>query len=81
MEPNLRERTFGCLEGRPFKTMQDEAAARGLTTWEYTPEGAESHQDVSNRADAFLMVSLMTLTSLEKRFSSKYVFARISSAT
>lgn len=55
MEPNLRERTFGCLEGRPFKTMQDEAAARGLTTWEYTPEGAESHQDVSNRADAFLM--------------------------
>lgn len=46
---DLRERSFGMLQGMPIKSYQDLLAASGATRHEYVPPGGESILEVGRR--------------------------------
>ena len=52
--PLLRERGAGVFEGTPLGTVDAAAAAAGMTTKAFRPEGGESWGDVRARAVSFL---------------------------
>ncbi|XP_077984911.1 fructose-2,6-bisphosphatase TIGAR B-like [Glandiceps talaboti] len=53
LEPLLRERAAGVLEGRPYGTHEKLAKAAGISSRKYSPEGGESWEDVKSRAKQF----------------------------
>ena len=53
--PLLRERGAGVFEGTPLGTVDAAAAAAGVTTRAFRPDGGESWADVRARAAKFLL--------------------------
>ncbi|GFN75615.1 fructose-2,6-bisphosphatase tigar [Plakobranchus ocellatus] len=53
LDPRLRERDFGCLEGRPLSDFVKAQEESGLPSHLFTPEGAETIDQVSHRAREF----------------------------
>ena len=54
--PLLRERGAGVFEGTPLGTVDKAAAAAGVSTRAFRPEGGESWADVRARAAEFLLL-------------------------
>ena len=52
--PVLRERSFGMLEGKPFKNYVDEATQLGVDLLKYTPKEGETLNELKNRAIRFV---------------------------
>ncbi|XP_067129167.1 fructose-2,6-bisphosphatase TIGAR B-like [Centruroides vittatus] len=52
-EEILAERSFGELEGKPFKLIREMAKRRSLTEEEYSPDGGETTSQVRQRAASF----------------------------
>ncbi|XP_023212457.1 fructose-2,6-bisphosphatase TIGAR B-like isoform X2 [Centruroides sculpturatus] len=53
MDEILAERSFGELEGKPFKLIREMAKRHNLTEEEYSPNGGETTSQVRQRAASF----------------------------
>ncbi|XP_072311239.1 fructose-2,6-bisphosphatase TIGAR B [Eucyclogobius newberryi] len=56
LEPLLRERSFGIVEGRPKESLKNMANAAGQSCRDYTPPGGETLDQVKTRFKKFLSV-------------------------
>lgn len=54
LDKRLRERGFGCLEGKPLTEFFKAVEETGIPSAVYTPEGGETVPQVSERASKFL---------------------------
>ncbi|XP_033845192.1 fructose-2,6-bisphosphatase TIGAR B [Periophthalmus magnuspinnatus] len=54
LEPLLRERSFGIVEGRPKESLKNMANAAGQSCRDYTPPGGETLDQVKTRFKKFL---------------------------
>lgn len=55
LDKRLRERTFGCMEGRPVVDLLNAARDSHLSVAEFTAEGGETLQDLKDRAKDFFI--------------------------
>ena len=62
----LRERNFGSLEGMDFVEYIGVAQKEGLSWFDFTPEGAESLDDVKNRCVEFLRIIFKNMAGSNK---------------
>lgn len=54
VSPHLRERSLGVLEGRDKAQLRADGVMAKLITWDWAPDGGESHLDLARRAVPFL---------------------------
>ena len=60
----LRERCFGCHEGKPFSLLKSAARAEGKKSFtQFVPEGAETDGQVQQRCDKFVKGLLARLSA------------------
>ena len=69
----LREKDFGIYEGANFDDYKDTAKKEGFSWFDFVPKGAESLDDVKNRADKFLRMVYATISSSNKQTSNVLV--------
>nr|CAB3226515.1 fructose-2,6-bisphosphatase TIGAR-like [Phallusia mammillata] len=55
LEPRLRERCYGSMEGKPFVEYLNAAKEAGIDRKSFTPEGAETRIQLLKRAEDFFM--------------------------